>query len=340
MGDREMISSYDMVRQGIARFLNKYGDGLLFHSVTSTPPIAVNPTSDTGVHTAVPHRYLYAYLTAIKSLLRYHQDLAIYVHDDGSLKPEDKGIIEKHLPGVRIIERAWADRTFEEQVGDEFLVKVRKSYTSYLKLFDPTLVSTHRRIIIVDTDVLFLHRPAAIINWSLNGGQPWYHKSGPWYKNKNPARQVGTDPDHNTPTPPTHIQGLVVEGIAAINTALGTSYSFVPGFNSGLIGYERGTVEYGELKRLLSHLFELFGERIFKWGSEQTMHGLILCGKGAKALPTDEYMVFTDLSSDKAAQAVFVHFIGEFRYNRLKYPLLAKDVIRELGKYSTTSGRL
>lgn len=328
-----MISPYDKLRRGVARFLNKYGDGLLFHAVSRTPPIATNPNSDTGIHTAVPQRYLYAYLTAIKSLLRFYQDLAVYVHDDGSLQSEGKVLIERHLPGVQVIERAWADRTFEARVGDEFLSKVRKSYTSYLKLFDPTLVSTHRRIIIVDTDILFLHRPTEIIDWTLNGGSPWYHRSGPWYKKTNPATQSHAAQGHNVALSPTHIQGLVVEGIPQINAALGTNYTFVPGFNSGLIGYERGTVEYGELKRLLAHLYGLFGERIFKWGSEQTMHGLILCGKGAKALPTDAYMVYTDLSSNKAAQAAFVHFIGEFRYNGFKYPLLARRVIREIHRY-------
>lgn len=329
-----MISPFDKLRLGAARFLNKHGDGLLFGAVSSTPPIATNPDSDTGIHTAVPHRYLYAYLTAIKSLLRFHQDLAVYVHDDGTLRAEDKLLIERHLPGVLVIERAWADQTFEERVGDEFLSKVRKSYTSYLKLFDPTLVSTHHRIIIVDTDVLFLHRPTEIIDWALKGGPPWYHKSGPWYKHTKPATRSHAAPSRNVALPPTHIQGLVVEGIPQINESLGTNYAFVPGFNSGLIGYEQGTVEYGELKRLLTHLYGLFGERIFKWGSEQTMHGLILCGKGAKALPTDAYMVYTDLSRDKAAQAAFVHFIGEFRYNGFKYPLLARRVIREIQRHS------
>lgn len=333
-----MIAPYNCLKQGAARILNKYGDSILFHAVADTPPINTNPDSDTGIHTAVPHKYLYAYLTAIKSLLRHHQALAVYVHDDGSLRVEDKNIIQKHLPGVRIIDRAWADRVFEDKVGDEFLGKVRKSYTSYLKLFDPTLVSTRRRIIIVDTDVLFLRRPDEIIDWALNGGAPWYHKSGPWYKNRNTTVQSGKSNVHTVSTPPTHIQGMVVEGIPEINKALGTDYAFVPGFNSGLIGYERGTVEYTELKRLLSHLFSLYGERIYKWGSEQTMHGLILCGKGAKALPTDKYMVYTDLSSDQAANAAFVHFIGEFRYNRFKYPLLAREVIREIGKQCVPAG--
>jgi hypothetical protein len=33
-------------------------------------------------------------------------------------------------------------------------------------------------------------------------------------------------------------------------------------------------VQYDELKTLLTHLYGMFGDRIFRWGSEQTMHGL------------------------------------------------------------------
>ena len=328
------MNPYNSLRQGLARFLNKYGDGLLFHAVSKTPPIATDPNSDTGIHTAVPHKYLYAYLTAIKSLLRFHQSLAVYVHDDGSLRPEDKSVLTHHLPGVSILDRARADQYFEEKLADEFLVKVRRSYTSYLKLFDPSLVGNHERIIIVDTDVLFLHRPDEVIDWALNGGSAWYHKSGPWYKSRTPTKREDTHQNIKETTPPTHIQGLVVNALPEINNALGTNYTFVPGFNSGFIGYRRGTVEYGELRRLLSHIYSLYGERIFKWGSEQTVHGLILCGKGAVALPIEKYMVYTDLSRNKAANAAFVHFIGEFRYNHFKYPLLAHDVIREISRHA------
>jgi hypothetical protein len=105
---------------------------------------------------------------------------------------------------------------------------------------------------------------------------------------------------------------------------------FDPGFNSGFIGYERGTIDFAELKRLLGHLYGLFGDRIFRWGAEQTMHGLIMCGKGAMPLPSPEYMVFTDLGSARARDATFVHFIGEYRYHRLIYPRLASRVIRAL----------
>jgi hypothetical protein len=312
------------------RLLNKYGDGFLFGGVATTPPIACNPRAATGMHTAVPHRYLYAYLVAIKSFLQYHADVAVYAHDDGSLLEADKDLIRRHVPEARVIDRAWADREFAERVGDEFLVKVRKSYTSYLKLFDPTLVSTNQRILIVDTDVLFLHRPEAVIEWAQRGGPEWYHRSGPWSRESLSGGKSELRVSSEKLIQPTHIQQLVVQSLSEINETLQRAFAFVQGFNSGLIGYERGTVQYGELKRLLTHLYERFGDRIFRWGSEQTVHGLILCGRGAIALPMDRYMVYTDLSCGAAPHASFVHFIGEFRFNGFLYPRLAAKVIRDL----------
>lgn len=252
--------------RGIGPILNKYGDGILFRAVIDTPPIAANPEAETGIHTAVPHRYLYAYLTAIKSFLRYYADIAVYVHDDGSLHEKDKDLIRTHVPGAQVIDRVWADQEFTDRVGDEFLMKVRKSYTSYLKLFDPTLVSTRRRIIIVDTDVLFLACPSAVIEWAIQGGSPWYHKSEPW-KRKSPIADKASGKLSSNPTAsPVHIQQLVVRSIPKINQRLDKQFSFVPGFNSGLIGYAHGTVRYDELKELLMHLYDMFGDRIFRWG--------------------------------------------------------------------------
>lgn len=315
----------------VSRLLNKRGDKLLFGKVASTRPLACNPSASTGVHSAVPHKYVYAYLTAIKSLLRYEADLAVYVHDDGSLMDQDKQLIRQHVPGAKIVDRAWADREFAERVNDDFLLKVRSSYTSYLKLFDPTLVSPHERILVVDTDVLFLKRPLEILGWARSGGAPWYHRSGPWKKPLNSASdQKQPTPGPEAPPAKKHIQQLVVESIPSINSVLGTQYAFEHGFNSGLIGYDRGQVDYTQLKNLLSHLYEKFGDMIFRWGAEQTMHGLTLCGAGAQALSMDEYTVYTGFNSDKARSATFVHFIGEFRYQQMLYPELGRTVIRSL----------
>jgi hypothetical protein len=312
--------------RGVNPFLSAYGDPILFGGIKRTPAMETNPESETGIHSAVPHRYLYAYLVAIKSFLRYCADITVFVHDDGSLTEEDKALIRRHISGVRIVDRAAADRQFEEKVGDPFLGRVRTSYTSYLKLFDPTLISDKRRIIIVDTDTLFLKKPTAVIDWAREGGAPWYHRvhSGKMKKSSGGAVAALTQLQD------VHIQTLITRNLDEINETLGKQYALFPGFNSGFIGYAHGTVDFGELRQLFQLLYDKFSERIFRWGAEQTTHGMILCGRGATALPEEEYFVYTQKNVELAANATFVHFIGENRFYRMQYPRLGAKIMREL----------
>ena len=308
------------------QFLNSYGDAFLFRGVRKTPSIETNPHADTGLHSAVPHRYVHAYLLAAKSFLQYHADIAVFVHDDGSLHDDDKALIRKHLPGVRIIDRTEANERFERQIADPFLSKVRGSYTSYLKLFDPTLFSERKRIIIVDTDTLFLRRPDAIIDWAKNGGTAWYHLAprGRMKKTDPTKAEVSKNPGNM------HIQALIMNGLDEINAELDTGYRIEQGFCSGFIGYDTGTIQYDKLKRLFELLYSRYGDRIFRWGAEQTVHGLNLCGAGAQALPLDDYFVFTQFNADTADRGTFVHFVGENRFFQMRYPAMAKTIVRQL----------
>ena len=321
-----MLSKYiPWSLRGVGPFLNTYGDSFLFRGIQKSPPIAVNPDAPTAIHSAVPHRYLYAYLYAIKSFLRFYSDVAVIVHDDGSLMSSDYQLIQTHLPGVEIISRQLADQTFLEQYPDPFLAKVRSSYTSYLKLFDPSLFSKGKKIIILDTDTLFLKKPEAIIDWCINGGAPWFHKSptGQWKVSKKAEVQHARLQD-------THIQTLIIENLDNINATLNKTYSLEHGFCSGFIGYSADTINFAELKTLFELLHEKFGDRIFRWGAEQTTHGLILCGQGAKALAVEDYFVFTQANAHLAKKGTFVHFVGENRFFRFIYPNLAKQVLSDL----------
>jgi hypothetical protein len=310
--------------RGVGPFLNTYGDALFFRGVRATPPMRTNPQAEVGLHSPIPRRYVHAYLLAVKSFLRYHDDVAVYVHDDGSLRAEDKDLIRRHLIGVNIVDRAAADARFERMVSDPFLHTVRKSYSSYLKLFDPTLTGSHARIVLLDSDTLFLQRPDAVIGWCREGGAPWYHMAPPGrMKGSGPKPPPGTDTE-------AHIQTLIMRELKGINTELERSYRISQGFCAGFVGYERGTVRIDELGALFHALYRRFGERIFRWGAEQTVHGLTLCAHGAQALPIEEYFVFTQTTASRAAQGTFVHFVGENRFHRLLYPRLGRRVSREL----------
>ena len=104
----------------------------------------------------------------------------------------------------------------------------------------------------------------------------------------------------------------------------------MPGFNSGFIGYENGTIDFAELKDLFHLLYERFGDRIFRWGAEQTTHGVVLGSRGAQCLPIEDYFVYTQANADLAPDATFIHFIGENRFYRMQYPRLADRIIRGL----------
>lgn len=312
--------------RGVTPFLNTYGDKFSFGGITKTRPIETNPHAKTTVHSAVPHRYVYAYLTAIKSLLQYDSDFAVCVHDDGSLTSDDKKFINTHLPHARIIDKQFANSEFERLFNNPFLSKVRGSYTSYLKLFDSTLFNNSERIIILDTDTLFLQNPEEIIQWSHNGGPSWYHKV-PGGKMRT---QQSLEIAQYTNLQKVHIQTLISNDLVEINSTLNTNYQFEQGFNSGFLGYDQGTINFDELEKLFRLLNQKFGDKIFLWGAEQTVHGLILCSKGAKALPIDKYFVFTQTNAHLADKATFLHFIGENRFYKLIYPKLAKGIITRL----------
>jgi len=311
--------------RGIGPFLNSYGDRWLFGAVRNTRPIQVNADAPVAIHSAVPHRYCHAYLVAIKSFLRYYDGVAVVVHDDGSLQPKDISLIESHLPGALVIPRRQADAEFRDTIADPFLEQIRGSYTSYLKLFDPTLYANGKRIVILDTDTIFLRSPDTIIDWARNGGPPWYHCSprGSWTTKRRSLTEHKRLQD-------VHIQTLIMDALAEINTELGAAYHIEQGFCSGFIGYEPGTVSFDNLRKLFSVLHAKLGDRIFRWGAEQTTHGLVLCSAGARALPVQDYFVFTRANAHAADAGTFVHFVGENRFHRMIYPRLARRVLAQL----------
>ncbi|MCP5006190.1 MAG: hypothetical protein GY941_19950 [Planctomycetes bacterium] len=313
--------------RGIGPFLNSYGDGPFFKSIIKTPPIASNPYAPTGVHSIVPHKNLYAYLVTIKSLLRHSNDFAVFAHDDGSLTDRDIDILNRQIPEVQVLRRSEADRRFDSEMKDPFLSKVRKSYTSYIKLFDPSFISDRQRIILLDTDTLFIDYPSEVIEWAQNGGRPWYHVAplGPM-KNKKKSAAVSSEKEKAD----VHIQTLAVQHLDSINSTTGQSYTIKQGFCAGFVGYDVGLIDFSHLRVLLNTMHELFGKKVFRWGAEQTVHSLILCGANAEALPKDEYFVFTQNNVEKTKQAKFIHFVGENRFYIFVYPRIAKNIIRQL----------
>jgi hypothetical protein len=106
------------------------------------------------------------YITAIKSLLRYYNDIAVVVHDDGSFTEYDKQLVEDHIGGVTVIDKATADAVVAEKMAAFPLCrKFRKKVVNAMELFDNILLARKEKLVSMNSDVLFLKKPHEVIEW-------------------------------------------------------------------------------------------------------------------------------------------------------------------------------
>ncbi|HLV32125.1 MAG TPA: hypothetical protein VKY57_11200 [Chitinispirillaceae bacterium] len=137
-----------------------------FQSVVSTPPLQCNPSSDVELHATTSHFHLPMYITAIKSLLRYYNDITVIVHDDGSFTEEDRHLVQEHIRGITVIEKTRADAVLKEKMTSFPLCrKFRKNVINAMELFDNILLAGKEKIVSMNSDVLFLKKPLDVINW-------------------------------------------------------------------------------------------------------------------------------------------------------------------------------
>jgi hypothetical protein len=139
---------------------------LRFKEIRSTKPLKCNHIAKTQMHILTCHKHVSMFLTSAKSLLRFKPDIVIVLHDDGSLTTKDIAEIEHHIVGVRIIRRADADILADRALaGCPKTRAYRAQVINSLELTDHILLSNGEKIIITNSDTLFLRRPDALLKW-------------------------------------------------------------------------------------------------------------------------------------------------------------------------------
>jgi hypothetical protein len=180
------------------RYRNRALLRAMHEKVLATPPLRCNPDAPVEVHTLTAHHHLTMYLTAIKSLLRYHDDVAVVVHDDGSLDGPDQAHLQRHVPGIRIIARRDADARMQPMLAAlPHARDLRGRVVNALELFDNILLARTDRLVNMNSDVLFLREPRELCEW-LAGNDP----SIAGVYEERPARQQEFLQAHGCPFPP------------------------------------------------------------------------------------------------------------------------------------------
>ena len=127
-----------------------------FRKAQSTPPIAINPSSEVEIHTLCGKRDLYMLLLSLKSFLRFYHDVRVVVHDDGSLGVSQKEQLEIHIPGIEIYDIRSNPDEFDELAEKDFNVYKAKGVINHAK---------GEKVIMIDSDMLFIKEPLEIIDW-------------------------------------------------------------------------------------------------------------------------------------------------------------------------------
>jgi hypothetical protein len=172
-----------------------------FEPINATKPLRCNPAAQTEVHTLTCHKHIFMYITAVKSLLRFVSDVAIVVHDDGSLTTNDIGTIKSHIKGIKVIRRHDADKAVGKLLAPfPRAANYRAKIINSLELTDHALLATKEKIIITNSDTLFLRRPDDVIRWiaAEDGDVLCVYEDKPWQQAAFLARANSSFPPHLT----------------------------------------------------------------------------------------------------------------------------------------------
>jgi hypothetical protein len=290
----------------IARRLGRLSGWLIrrhvFARIRKTRALRVNPQADVEIHTVLCHRDVDMFLVAAKSLLRFCSDVAVVVHDDGTLHAADATAIVEHLPGARVIDRPAADRRMEgilraHPACREYRCRRPQSF----QLFDYCLLGDREKVLSLDSDVIFVREPLEIVEW-LAASRRYVV-----FNQERGGTKVGRE--------------LIRRGIPCHGT-----------LNSGVLGFFTGIVDLDLVEDCLHTL-----RGMPKSDYAQGYLDICLERSGLEARPLDpeRYLVYMGQGSDELEDVAMVHFIGYLRFAQLFYARFALALMADLGRSAT-----
>jgi hypothetical protein len=293
-------------------------------AIWSSPPLPCAGNGTCEIHTMVSRKDLALYMVAVKSLLRFVDGIGVVVHDDGSLGPDVRLLLAKHLVGCRIIDPGEAESRARAELGEKsFLYRLRNVYISFRRLIDAELWSGTPKKLMMDSDVLVLRPPKEVVDWIEHGDRPFLiGQPPPDLHNPDVVEKKGTL------GPGSPVQAIFTDKVEQISQDLG----WPPRFLSGGTGGFYGTTTALNLQRIqsLGQACEARGVPLGRWGAEQCFVVYLLSSVGARRLNTDLYVNFYPQVTETLNQAHVVHFFGVHRFQKGAYVQWARKTAKQL----------
>lgn len=258
-------------------------------------------------------RVLLPYLVAAKS---FHAALGrgrFVILDDGTLTAADRAVLARHLDDPKIFALAGVDTGAAPRGG---------CWERLLTLLD---LRRSDYVIQLDSDTVTLG-PVPEVAAAIDASRDFTLK-GEAHAVWAPAGSFDRDPESLGPD--VHIQG-------AIEAVMGRACTAVPGLThyvrgcAGFAGFAPGGLGRDTVEAFCRSASGLLGaQRWAEWGSEQVMSNLLVANEGEPVLlPYDRFLNFWN--EPVGGDAVFVHFVGTYRYHRGAYAAAARRAIQSL----------
>ncbi len=147
-------------------FRNRFGGAGLFDKF---PGYKFESKDDFELHFLCQENDVWMLTWCLYSFLYFSKLMpkAIVIHDDGSIKAETAGKLEKKFSNLKVIRRAYANRTVLEKLsGRGKIYEYRKNgYPLNMKLIDSVLLDQGAaKIMVMDSDILFFREPKEIVS--------------------------------------------------------------------------------------------------------------------------------------------------------------------------------
>lgn len=290
---------------------------LLFRGILKTAAIETNSQADTIIYCALDKPNCRAFILAAKSLLRYHRDVSVVIQEDGSFDEKCMQEIRSHIKGATIYSKADMFKLIQSQV-DRRLLAVMPALCEYdacipikiiyLKLLNVVFRFQQKKVILIDSDLLFLRKPDEVIEWI-----------------KEPYKRDFYGEGSNACAEKYYKMGFTFDHVDIAN------------FSSGFIGLNVKTTQ-DELAAMFERIQKYDPSLFRSWEIEQALWS-ILFNNGMNPLNLDElrevyigsgWRTFKELRD----KAVLAHFAGAFRFKNLRYLRLANIVIKDLKEHA------
>jgi hypothetical protein len=287
--------------------------------VFHTPPTPCDPAAECTIHTMLGRADLLMYLVAIKSFLRFHPRARVAAHSDGSLTSADEDCLRAHVPGIRVVSANEADARANKELNP-FLAEWRARDASWRRIIDTELWCETLRRMIIDSDILTIRRPDAVLEWISGSGG-----SRPLMFGAVDASPAGPIPEGTGSRP---MQNIFRERLGQFAKEAKGPPEFYQGGTSGYYGCTR-ELSLAEVERLIRAGLAA-GVPMAEWGGEQCLVVYVLSTSDPIRLDVRKYFNFAPEAIERLVEAAVAHFYGTYRFYGGVYPRLAAEVVRHL----------